>query len=51
MLNHFEEKSFKNQLFHSKINISSQNILKVLQFYVKVKGFIKTLTLKVITKY
>ncbi len=31
MLDDFEEKSFENQLFHNQFNISSQNVLNVLQ--------------------
>jgi hypothetical protein len=51
MLNHFEENSFERQLFFAiKFNISSQNVLKVLQFYMKFKVFINLWQL-VIIKY
>jgi hypothetical protein len=54
LINHFEEKFFESQLrFTIKFNISSQNvlleliynILKVLQFNMKFKAFIRALTL------
>jgi hypothetical protein len=54
LINHFEEKFFESQLcFTIKLNILHKlfkleliyNILKVLQFNMKLKAFIKALTL------
>jgi hypothetical protein len=44
--NHFEEKSFENQLSSQNVFLLelTYNVLKVLQFYMKFKAFIKALT-------